>query len=817
MNAREPLKGASTLAATCPVCGESFLLEDFCPRDGVKLKQAESDPMIGSYFAERFQIISKLGAGGMGSVYKAKHLLMDKVIALKVLEKVDGESARRFQMEAKLACQLQHPNIINVSDFGISAEGQPYLVMDYLEGQSLGDVVLKEKTVKFKRALRIFLQACDALNYAHKRRLIHRDLKPGNLMLINDESGAEVVKLVDFGIAKQTQDETNSLALTRTGEVFGSPMYMSPEQCLGQKLDSRSDIYSLGCVMYEVVTGQTPFQATGLLEILNKHTTEDPLPFHQTNPHLQLVPAEFEKIVFTAMRRDLDKRYQTVLELWSDLQALESQLTNTAGSLSVNQSATTAQPGGDNGHSANVQPARSDGQSAHVQPARPSIQPGRDEAPSPYSQSRTVPLTKKALAGGTAPPNSAIKPKSAMKPQQSNKMPIVLGSVVLIILGAAALFMVSTASHNSTSKTQITGTSKATKTPEDQAAPRWLRMKQEGDKEFKDGHINSSLALLKKAGAAAAANSVVENDPELIGLYKSLGRAYYEEDRNKEAEQTLHKALSICDKDDKLSGSAEAAEIKTILGSVLSSEGRFEEANRLFDRALAIGSANNGDDNTLSSNTLLARAGMHIKLKHSSEALADLNEALALRRASFSPGDEDSLKTNNKVSRKNEQEAIARIENEIGRAYEIKGVLDQAKDAYSLGQQYAEKSVGTEHPLYADSLFGLASINFMRKHFEEASSQYKKAQVIRELSFGISNLRTAQVVACLGILKTAQGQYDDGIALLDEALRVRTELLGADNPEVKNFTKTCDEIKRSRGTDNVRTIFGAPGRHAHSS
>ena len=747
--------------------------------------------MIGSYFAERFQILSKLGAGGMGSVYKAKHMLMDKVVALKVLEKVDGESARRFQMEAKLACQLQHPNIISVSDFGISNEGQPYLVMDYLEGQSLGDVVLKEKTVRFKRALRIFLQACDALNYAHKRHLIHRDLKPGNLMLINDESGGEVVKLVDFGIAKKTHEETSSLALTRTGEVFGSPMYMSPEQCLGQKLDSRSDIYSLGCVMYEVVTGQTPFLASGLLEILNKHTTEDPLPFHQTNPNLQSVPSEFEKIVFTAMQRDLDQRYQTVLELWTDLQALESQLTNTAGGFSSNQPNATTQPSRNESQSPANPSAKSAGQSPHLQPARPSIQPGRDEAPSPYSQSRTVPVSKKALAEIPPQPQKAI---SALKKQQSIKLPIV-GSVIglIIFLAAGALLMVP---PDPASKTQTAGVSQANRTGDDQASPRWMRMKQEGDTEFKNGNIKSALALFEDS--AAAAKSVAVNDPKLVALNKSLGRAYYEEDRDKEAEQTLRKALAICDKDDNLSDSVEEAEIKTVLASVLSSEGKYEEADRLFDRALAIGKAHASEDNSLAANVLVARAGMHIKLKHSSEALADLNEALALRRASASPDRESSSKTKNTVVSQNEQEAMAQIENEIGRAYEIKGLFDQAKDAYSLAQLYAQKSVGIHHPLYADSLFGLASINFMNKHFPEAATQYEQAQVIRELSFGIRNLRTAQVVACLGILKTAQGQYDDGIALLDEALRVKTEILGADNPEVKSFSKTCESIKRSR-------------------
>jgi eukaryotic-like serine/threonine-protein kinase len=307
---------------TCLVCGEDFFDEKICPNDGTMLQQIKEDANVGSILAERFEIIAALGKGGMSTVYKGRHLLMDRIVAIKLLTASDVQSLKRFQMEAKLACNLSHHNIVTVFDFGVSTLGQPYLVMDYLQGMCLSDMIKAEGPMPVERALSIFIQACDALSYAHKKDVVHRDLKPSNFMILQQED-EEVLKLVDFGIAKQLNTETQEgLSLTRTGEVLGSPLYMSPEQCLGQKLDQRADIYSLGCVMFEVLTGFPPLMGTNALDILHKHINEDPPPFRVINPGLRELPPGLEKVVFRALDRNRDTRYQTMLDLWTELEVL---------------------------------------------------------------------------------------------------------------------------------------------------------------------------------------------------------------------------------------------------------------------------------------------------------------------------------------------------------------------------------------------------------------------------------------------------------------------------------------------------------------
>jgi serine/threonine protein kinase len=195
--------------------------------------------------------------------------------------------------------------------------------MDYLEGRSLGDCIKVDGPMQLDRALGIFTQACDALTYAHKRDVVHRDLKPSNFMLVLDDNYSELLKVVDFGIAKQINfEDPAGQGLTKTGEVFGSPLYMAPEQCLGRKLDARADIYSMGCVMYEVLTGTPPLIGVNALDTLHKHINEDPLPLVEINPACRDLPPLLEKLVFKAMARDVDQRYQTMLELWTDLEVL---------------------------------------------------------------------------------------------------------------------------------------------------------------------------------------------------------------------------------------------------------------------------------------------------------------------------------------------------------------------------------------------------------------------------------------------------------------------------------------------------------------
>ncbi len=188
----------------------------------------------------------------------------------------DPSLSQRFHNEAKLAGSVNHPNIINVQDFGLDDFGNPYIVMDYASGQTYDELLGKGK-LPLAENLEIFIQICDALAELHSRSIIHRDLKPSNIMIV-EEDGTRRAKLVDFGIAKVMSTDASAHRLTLTGEVFGSPPYMSPEQCLGQRIDHLSDMYSLGCVMYDALTGGPPFSGDSVYNIMWRHVNEPTIP-----------------------------------------------------------------------------------------------------------------------------------------------------------------------------------------------------------------------------------------------------------------------------------------------------------------------------------------------------------------------------------------------------------------------------------------------------------------------------------------------------------------------------------------------------------
>jgi len=294
------------------------------------------DPLVGSPFAERYRILGRIGQGGMSVVYKARHVLMRKLVAVKMLQAHQlgsGIAVRRFQQESQAVSAMDHPNIVHVDDFGVSDSGQPFLVMDFLEGASLADLIEKAGCIPVDRALHIFIQVAGALAHAHDRGIIHRDLKPSNIMLVKHDADEDFVKIVDFGIAKLLPQEGEDYhKLTQTGEVFGSPLYMSPEQCTGVGLDARSDIYSLGCVMYEALTGQPPLKGSTPIATINMQMSDmpPPLAIPRCDPRLA---AHLDAVVFKAMDKDPARRYQSMSELRQDL--LEIQSNAAAGHLSA--------------------------------------------------------------------------------------------------------------------------------------------------------------------------------------------------------------------------------------------------------------------------------------------------------------------------------------------------------------------------------------------------------------------------------------------------------------------------------------------------
>lgn len=285
----------------------------------------------------KFKIVDLLGQGGVGSVYRVDHVFLGRQFALKCLNKQQPNdvSWRRFQNEAKAASKLDHPNLIKVHEFDLLADGRPFILMDLVVGETLADLTKHIGSMPVDRAVKIMIQVAFAVQYAHDQGVIHRDLKPTNIMVVKEgaEGEVDVVKLVDFGIAKLTGiDEFNQQTLTKTGEIFGSPLYMSPEQCTGTMVDYRTDIYSLGCVFFELLTGAPPFMGENALSTMMKHQTETPMSLKEASLGT-VFPAELEEIVAKLLEKDPDHRYQNANALAADLIAFSQKNADTGATL----------------------------------------------------------------------------------------------------------------------------------------------------------------------------------------------------------------------------------------------------------------------------------------------------------------------------------------------------------------------------------------------------------------------------------------------------------------------------------------------------
>ena len=261
----EPGSGAGS--KLCPQCGARYDAGVvFCPRDGSALGTPSRGDLVGQLIAGRYRVIEPLGQGAMGRVYLAEHVKMERRCAIKVMSPElvsDADAISRFNREATNASRIQHPNVATVYDFGESADGLVFLAMEFVPGEALSRICDREHALPAARAANIARQVADGLDAAHDLGIIHRDLKPDNIMIAQAKDGRDIVKIVDFGIAKGTQQgAAGREALTRTGVVVGTLQYMSPEQLGGDPIDGRSDLYALGCMLYEALTGQVPFSAS---------------------------------------------------------------------------------------------------------------------------------------------------------------------------------------------------------------------------------------------------------------------------------------------------------------------------------------------------------------------------------------------------------------------------------------------------------------------------------------------------------------------------------------------------------------------------
>jgi len=431
---------------TCPVCKTRF--EDthvFCPHDGARLEAVprplattaepvvpdlsmsaidpeNPDNLVGKTIFGDYHIRKKLGEGGMGAVFLAENKSIDQRLAIKVLHgdaAQNAEMVERFNREARAISRLTNQNIIRVFVFGRTPEGLLYLAMEFVEGKPLRDLIEKEGQLSELRAINIMRQTLHALNEAHELGIVHRDLKPDNIMITKFRGVDEFVKVLDFGIAKVKDPGGNQAKLTQAGIVYGTPEYLSPEQAQAKELDGRSDLYSMGIILYELITGTVPFQSKTAVTILAAHVYDPPAPPSQKTR--RPVHPKMERVILKALHKDPTKRYQTAMAFLEDLENLEAELTGgTATKTTVLDASQVAALIG-------VSRARQ-------------AQGTPDNAPASNPVPAVAPAA--AQAGAVPVPSSQASPAAAEPPANNTILYLVIVClVVLLVMAGVAIFM----------------------------------------------------------------------------------------------------------------------------------------------------------------------------------------------------------------------------------------------------------------------------------------------------------------------------------------------------------------------------------------
>lgn len=326
----------------CSTCGHKIQGNpNFCPACGASLTyaQGEDDPLIGRVIGGSYEVDALIGEGAMGRVYSADQIQLRKKVAVKILRSnlvSDTTVVKRFEREAQAASRLDHPNCISIYGFGQEDDGDLlWMAMEFIQGRDLGSIIATDAPLTVERIVHIFSQVCEALDEAHNANIIHRDLKPANVVCYDHRRTQDFVKVLDFGIAKITDPDENYQPLTRDGIVCGTPAYMSPEQVQGFELDPRSDLFSLGIILYQSITGRLPFFAESAVEVATKIVIDAPEPPSTVRPEWKY-PAELEAVVLKLLEKDKNDRYPDAMAVKAALEnCLETLRARSDASLDV--------------------------------------------------------------------------------------------------------------------------------------------------------------------------------------------------------------------------------------------------------------------------------------------------------------------------------------------------------------------------------------------------------------------------------------------------------------------------------------------------
>ena|GEM_PF-1239988 len=478
--------GTRTLGGSADSLSESVPTVEHEATGGGAATVVDGDPLVGRVLDGKYEILARLGAGGMGAVYLARRVLIGDEVALKVLHAkfVNDETlVERFRREARAAAQLHHPNVVTIHDYGEArgAEGFAYIVMELVRGESLRDLLRREVKLDVRRAVSIMRDVCAGVAAAHRRGIVHRDIKPDNVIVVpaDEDSPTERVKVVDFGIAK-LRDMAADNTLTAAGTVVGTPFYMSPEQCKGEHLDARADVYSLGALLYEMLAGEPPFTAPTLTGIIIKHISEPP----PAIPQSLHVPAALQAAITRSLSKDPAGRQADAAEFAREIQAAvapaapgdEAQRTSAPVFPATTQPAQvtpTNPPQTPQPTQANTQTP----QPTHANPPPPHVAPHANVPPAHAAQQasttgasaraqQTHPQQQQQQQQRTYQPQPAQPPYIPVpQPHRKSRAGLVVGLLVVLIVGAGGLVVLAIIFFGGGGKRQVNLNVNARQTP----------------------------------------------------------------------------------------------------------------------------------------------------------------------------------------------------------------------------------------------------------------------------------------------------------------------------------------------------------------
>lgn len=856
MSVNNPQSPGST--KSCTACGRRFQGDvTVCPDDNMPLMTIMEEDLVGTVLENKYEILEKIGAGGMGAVYKARHQLMHRQVAIKmVLAQLSANSMtlKRFTQEARATSQLNHPNILTVFDFGISPSNQPYLVMDFLEGVNFGRVLEETRQIPIARAIGIFLQVCAALGHAHQKGIVHRDLKPSNIMLIELDGQPDFVKVLDFGIAKvlsSVDGETDNL--TRTGEVFGSPLYMSPEQFRGKSMDARSDIYSLGCVMYRSLAGICPVTGKDVLECMYKHVNEQIPPFSVTAPEAE-IPERLEQIIMKALAKDPEERYASMNDLRADLEVCAEELALgplgpaflRSGNFTASDPALMAFPSGTyrsvplgatppHGHTpasgsytqvdnANFQTSQQAAEAAvqaaaqrqeamglgktsqHIVPPGGSVGAVGDiETPAWVTGPQNIPPGSEGTVGNVTGSISITGP--VVPPEQVRNLdsgvPVQNQLVITYsqpqVQQKAPLDMRLVAGGAVALFLVVGGliySQVSHKTPDKPPAPHIVAnpktyedFTSSGLTHYQEGRYAEAVKEFKKANELA--RKFPETDKRKLESWINLGEAHVANDGYKDAEPCLSHADMIL-KALKETKGKEYARVQQDFGEMRLNTGDYEAAEPCFKAAYDIRINLPGNEKADAADSLQGLASVLIQKRDFQGAIKKLQEAKSLIESTSGKEDRDYVAVITDLARA-EQLAV-----NIANSSDKKDQLTKIVPLYEEALQVSGKIFPPDHPQIGKINLAYATLLYNQGNLPDAENRFNEAIRITTNNGGANSVDMAQMKASLAILYLTRRRFGAAEQAVAEAIKIGTNKLGETSDAVQRWKELRDRIKKAR-------------------